>query len=631
MSRIDSVDEADRRIGTQAGGRDTQAGGTGIEADNREKGMHKRLFAQVPSMRQPLLMGVSAWVGAVAILVGAYALARIVTAVFAGGASLASCGDMLAVLVVAYLVRGGASLVDGVLAARLSSRMTAHFRTMVVQAVHGKLASLGREEAGELVTMSLRGAEDVSLYYAHFLPQVVRSAVIVPMLVLAVVWSDWRSALVLAVTIPLLPLFMALIGRLAKVKARRQWQEMSRLGAHLYDVLAGLGTLRLFGRSKEQAQVVRRMSDAFAVSTLQVLKVAFLSAFVLELTATLATAIAAVAIGLRLLTGELDFVVAFGVLLLIPEVYLPLRRLGAQFHTAVVSLPAAVRLYELADSAEEAVFGAAGRDIVLTMPPTITVSDVSYAYGAEQALRGASLVVRGGCVTALVGRSGSGKTTLMKVVAGLLAPSSGAVSVDGVRLDTWSEKSWRAEVGYALQQVHMFRASVRDNIAWGSTVDMARVVEAARYAGAEGFIASLPQGYDTMLGAGGHPLSGGQMRRIALARAFYHGGHVLLLDEWTQGLDAVTERAIESALPKLTDGRTVLMVAHRTSTVMRADYVAVMDNGTVVEYGTPSELLAQGGAFSRLVGTSVKRASGDTVACGEAAEGLPIAPKGACE
>lgn len=623
MSRAERVEDADRQIDTQAGGIGTQAGDADADTDNREKGMHKRLFAEVSSMRQLVLMGVSAWIGAVSVLVGAYALARIVTAVFAEGLTLGACWDMLAVLAAAYLVRGGASLVDGVLAARLSSRMTAQFRTMVVRAVHGKLASLGREEAGELVTMSLRGAEDVSLYYAHFLPQVVRSAVIVPMLVLAVLWSDWRSALVLAVTIPLLPLFMALIGRLAKVKARRQWQEMSRLGAHLYDVLAGLGTLRLFGRSKEQAQVVARMSDAFAVSTLQVLKVAFLSAFVLELTATLATAIVAVAIGLRLLMGELDFAIAFGVLLLIPEVYLPLRRLGAQFHTAVVSLPAAVRLYELADSAEKAVFGADGRDIVLTAPPTIAVEDVSYAYGDRQALRGASLVVRGGCVTALVGRSGSGKTTLMKVVAGLIAPSAGAVSVAGTQLDAWSEEAWRAEVGYALQRVHMFRASVRDNIAWGSAVDMARVAEAARYAGAEGFIASLPAGYDTMLGEGGHPLSGGEMRRIALARAFYHGGRVLLLDEWTQGLDAVTERAVESALSHLIDGRTVLMVAHRTSTVMRADYVAVMEDGRVVEYGTPRELLARGGAFARLVGAS---------AAGSAsADELSAVQEGACK
>lgn len=630
MSRIERVEDADRQIDTQAGDAGTQAGdigkqagGAGTDTDNREKGMHKRLFAEVSSVRQFVLMGVSAWIGAVSVLVGAYALACIVAAVFAEGLTLDACQDLLAILAVAYLVRGGASLVDGVLAARLSSRMTAHFRTMVVRAVHGKLASLGREEAGELVTMSLRGAEDVSLYYAHFLPQVVRSAVIVPMLVLAVLWSDWRSALVLAVTIPLLPLFMALIGRLAKVKARRQWQEMSRLGAHLYDVLAGLGTLRLFGRSKEQAQVVARMSDAFAASTLQVLKVAFLSAFVLELTATLATAIVAVAIGLRLLMGGVDFVIAFGVLLLIPEVYLPLRRLGAQFHTAVVSLPAAVRLYELADSGEKAVFGADGRDIVLTAPPTIAVEDVSYAYGDRQALRGASLVVRGGCVTALVGRSGSGKTTLMKVVAGLIAPSAGAVSVAGTHLDAWSEEAWRAEVGYALQRVHMFRASVRDNIAWGSTVDMARVAEAARCAGAEGFIASLPAGYDTMLGEGGHPLSGGEMRRIALARAFYHGGHVLLLDEWTQGLDAVTERAVESALPNLAEGRTVLMVAHRTSTVMRADYVAVMEDGMVVEYGTPRELLAQGGAFSRLVGAS---------ACGSACdESSAVTQEGACE
>lgn len=568
------------------------------DAPQNTKGLHKRLVGEV-AFRRLGFLGVCGAISAVAVAVGAYQMAQVTEAIVFGGSRIDACWPGLLIFLVMLAVRAVMTMAEGVLAGRLASDMAARFRARLFDAIHARGVALAKEQTGELTASMLVGAGDVALYYAHFLPQAVRAAVITVILVACVGAADLLSAILVVVTIPLIPLFMVLIGFLTKKKADRQWREMARLGAHLYDVLAGLGTLKLFGRSREQAEVVARMSSVFATRTMQVLKVAFLSAFMLELTATLSTAMVAVSVGLRLVYAEAVFVESLFVLLLVPEVYLSLRRLGAQFHTAVVSLPAAARLYEMIDGAQETDLPHR-RTVGCSAPPAIEMTDLVYSYGDKKALRKASLTVRAGCVTAIVGRSGSGKTTMLRLAARLMAPDSGTVVIDGTEAADWEASCLRGEIAYALQSVHLFRRSVADNIALGGASEDA-IVRAAQAAQADDFIRALPQGYDTMLGDGGHRLSGGQVRRIALARAFCHGGRVLLLDEWTEGLDAQTEQAIARALETLRQGKTVLMVAHRLKTAMAADYVAVMDDGRVVEYGTPAKLIKSGGTFARMV------------------------------
>ncbi|MBR0324905.1 MAG: ATP-binding cassette domain-containing protein, partial [Selenomonadales bacterium] len=204
--------------------------------------------------------------------------------------------------------------------------------------------------------------------------------------------------------------------------------------------------------------------------------------------------------------------------------------------------------------------------------------------------------------TAIVGKSGSGKTTMLKLASGLTKANSGRVLLGDAVLTELDEAVVREQIAYVAQFPHMFRMTVADNIALTGKVDMARVREAARQAGADDFIERLPDGYDTFVGDGGHALSGGEVRRIALARAFYQGGSVLLLDEWTEGLDALTEARVQSAMDKLTVGKTVVIVAHRLETASRADYVAVMEDGRIVEYGSPDELLSKGGRYAQMMG-----------------------------
>ncbi len=576
----------------------------GRDADT--KGMHRRLMREVCAGRGKIFMllflGASS---ALCIGASAWAMANIVNEVFRKGASLDTLGGWFALLFGVLALRGVLSMAEGCQAGRITSSMTAHFRKMLFGALHrGGPTFLSGEAVGELASSALRGVGQVALYYAHFLPQAARTAVIVPLMVLMVSPFDLSSAGLLLITMPLLPVFMMLIGLLAKRESRRQWHALRRLGAHLYDVIDGLGTLKLFGRSREQAMVVERMSKEFSDATLRVLRVAFLSAFILELVTTMATAVIAVSIGLRLVWGNMMFLDAFFVLLLIPECYLPLRKLGAQFHTAVVSLPAASRLFSLIDSVEgEGWTGS--RSVCIEGAPRMVFDDVRYRYPQEtdgiDALGGASLVIEAGKTTAIVGKSGSGKTTMLKLASGLAKASGGQVLLDDVPLTEINEAVVRREIAYVAQFPHMFRMTVADNIALSGEVDMVRVEEAARLAGADDFIEMLPDGYDTMIGDGGHALSGGEVRRIALARAFYQGGSVLLLDEWTEGLDALTEARVQSALDKLTVGKTVVIVAHRLETASRADYVAVMDDGRVAEYGRPYELLAAGGYYAQMM------------------------------
>lgn len=575
--------------------------------EENTKGMHRRLMKEVRAGRGKLiLLLVLGAVSACAIAASSWAIANITNEVFLNGAGLDTLYGWFALLFGALVLRGVLSSAEGCQAGRITSSMTAHFRRLLFDALHrGGPAYLSGEAVGELASSALRGVGQVALYYAHFLPQAARTAVIVPMMVLTVVPFDLSSAGLLLITIPLLPIFMMLIGLLAKRESRRQYHAMGRLGAHLYDVIDGLGTLKLFGRSREQAAVVERMSKDFSDATLRVLRVAFLSAFILELVTTMATAVIAVSIGLRLVWGNMVFLDAFFVLLLIPECYLPLRKLGAQFHTAVVSLPAAARLFSLIDQVEDEGWTGSQRTRIEGAPHMV-FDDVWYRYPQGDsdidALCGASLVIEAGKTTAIVGKSGSGKTTMLKLASGLTKANRGRVLLGDAVLTELDEAVVREQIAYVAQFPHMFRMTVADNIALAGKVDMARVREAARQAGADDFIERLPDGYDTFVGDGGHALSGGEVRRIALARAFYQGGSVLLLDEWTEGLDALTEARVQSAMDKLTVGKTVVIVAHRLETASRADYVAVMEDGRIAEYGSPDELLAKGGRYAQMMG-----------------------------
>ncbi|MGK5728986.1 thiol reductant ABC exporter subunit CydD [Streptomyces sp. URMC 124] len=510
--------------------------------------------------------------GAGLVIAQAMLIAEIVTGAFQHGRSAGALGTSLALLAAVAAGRAAVSWLTELAAHRASAAVKSELRNRLL--THATRLGPGLPAArrtGELTTLATRGIDALDDYFARYLPQL-GLAVVVPVAVLArIVSADWVSALIIVLTLPLIPLFMVLIGWATQSRMDRQWRLLARLSGHFLDVVAGLPTLKVFGRAKAQAESIRVITADYRRATLRTLRLAFLSSFALELLATVSVALVAVGIGMRLVHGELDLATGLMVLVLAPEAYLPLRQVGAQYHAAAEGLAAADEVFAVLET-EPAPAGTAPAPDVRQATLTVDRLVVRHAGRTEPSLPETSFEVRPGETVALVGPSGSGKTTLLNVLLGFARPAAGRVLVDGADLASLSPESWRAQVAWVPQRPRLFAATVAENVrlARPGATD-AQVREALRAAGALDFVSMLPYGTDTRLGENGAGLSAGQRQRLALARAFLADRPVLLLDEPTANLDGETEASIVEAIRRLAAGRTVIMVVHRPALLAVAD------------------------------------------------------------
>jgi len=544
-----------------------------------------RLPRQVPAIRVHLA-GLGILGGVAAALVVGQAVALATTLAAAAQGRLAT-GALLA-FVAAVAGRAGWIWVSGVVAARTAARVKQELRGQLAEAVARRGPGwLSGQRAGELATLVGRGLDGLDSYFTGYLPQLVLS-VTVPVAVLAqLALADWSSAVIVAVTLPLVPVFGMLVGWQTRSASARQWRRLSRLGGHFLDLVTGLATLRAFGRARTQAAAVRRAAEAHRRATMRTLRIAFLSALVLELLAALAVALVAVPIGLRLLAGALDLYTGLLVLFLVPEAFAPLRAAGARFHASVEGLTALDQVFTtLADPprgrpAPSAPVRAAAPPV--PTDPVIEFQDVTVAYPSGVALHRFSLRITPGTTLAVIGPSGAGKSTLLHLLLGFVAPTEGRVLVDGEDLATLDLAQWRRRLAWVPQRPHLFAASLRDNLRLGVPEAPEEAVRAAvSAAGLAGTVAGLPAGLETVLGERGHGLSSGQRRRVALARAWLRDAPVVLLDEPTAGLDSATEAAVCAAARRLVAGRTALLVAHRPAMLELADRVIRLVDGRLV-------------------------------------------------
>jgi len=566
--------------------------------------LDRRLLNQARAVRWALALAVAlGLVGGIVIVGQARLLSRVVAQVFLGGETLRQVAPWLLGFLLLSLLRAcltwsseaSASHVAGHIKHDLRTRLTAHLLALGPAYARG-------ERSGELSNTLLEGVEALDAYFRQYLPQLALAA-LVPLTVLLFVFPlDWVSGLILLLTAPLIPVFMVLIGSQADALTRRQWTSLSRMSAHFLDVLQGLTTLKLFARSREHFRTIARISDQFRGTTMGVLRVAFLSALVLEMVATISTAVVAVQIGLRLLYGQLSFEQGFFVLLLAPEFYLPLRLLGARFHSGMEGVAAAQRIFEILE-AEPKVKAEAQ---VLPAPPLsfgLSFQDVYYSYEEERrpALAGLSFELAAGEKVALVGPSGAGKSTVAYLLLRFLEPDRGVITVDGSSLRNLSPTTWRERVAWVPQNPYLFHGTVADNIRLAHPgAGLSEIENAARQAHAHDFIEALPHGYETLIGERGARLSGGEAQRLALARAFLKDAPLLVLDEATANLDPEIEALVQEAMARLLDGRTALLIAHRLTTVYRTDRILVMDQGRIVQKGTHAALLQQEGLYRQL-------------------------------
>ncbi|MEU2072926.1 thiol reductant ABC exporter subunit CydD [Streptomyces sp. NPDC013489] len=512
-------------------------------------------------------------VGAALVIAQAMLIAEIVVGSFQKGQSVSALTTPLLLLAGIAAARGLVSWLTELAAHRASAAVKSELRGRLLD----RAAALGPgwlsgQKAGSLIALATRGVDALDDYFARYLPQL-GLAVVVPVAVLArIVTEDWVSAAIIVVTLPLIPVFMILIGWYTQARMDRQWKLLSRLSGHFLDVVAGLPTLKIFGRAKAQAESIRAITSEYRRATMRTLRIAFLSSFALELLATLSVALVAVTIGMRLVHGELDLYTGLVILILAPEAYLPLRQVGAQFHAAAEGLAAAEEIF---DVLEEPVRDGAGSEVPESVRLELEGVTVRHAGRAEPSLDAMSLTVEPGETVALVGPSGAGKSTLLDVVLGFAAPQEGgSVRVGGRPFAALDLEAWRSRIAWVPQRPYLFAGTIAENVRLARPgASDAAVREALRDAGADGFVSGLPQGLDTPLGEDGAGLSAGQRQRLALARGFLADRPVLLLDEPTAALDGETEAGVVDAVRRLAAGRTVLLVAHRPALLAVADRV----------------------------------------------------------
>ncbi|MBK1724848.1 thiol reductant ABC exporter subunit CydD [Thiocystis violacea] len=547
-------------------------------------------------------------------VVQAWFLAVILNGVIFNGANLAGIGPWLWVLLALFGVR--AAIVW--LAERAAFGAAAGVRVALRDQVYRHLQRLGPsylagQRSGALVETLTKGIDDLEAYYARFVPAM-SMVMILPLAILtAVMPIDWLTGLVLLVTAPMIPLFMILIGSGAEARNQRQWKQLARMSAHFLDVIQGLTTLKLFGASRREVEVVARVSNDYRASTMQVLRVAFLSSAVLEFFASVGIALVAVFVGFRLYglavpvppwlkVPDIGYLQGLFVLMLAPEFYAPLRNLGTQYHAKMGAVAAAERLIEVLETVPDQPTRGT-QPLSAPRPLGVRFEDLRFSYEeGREALKGLSFDIEPGQRVALVGTSGAGKTTVVSLLLGFLVPTSGRILIGAQDLAEIDLDDWRRHLAWVPQQPRLFQGSIADNIRLGvPDAPLEEVRQAARRAHAADFIEALPAGYESLVGERGAGLSGGQIQRIALARAFLRDAPLVILDEATANLDPESERLVQESIDDLARDRTLLVIAHRLATVRRADHILVLDQGSVVEHGRHDELASAGGLYARMI------------------------------
>lgn len=541
------------------------------------KPLDPRLLKQSSAVRRHLVVSVALGsLTAVAVVLQAWLIATVIDLGFGGAGRTTRVTGLILGIAVCFALRGGLSWVHQIAANRAALTVKSQLRNDVMAALLDERGVGARPDSGSCIALLGSGIDALDGYFAKYLPQLVLMVTVPAVVIIAVTWADPLSGLTVGLTLPLIIIFMILVGLLTKDKTERRWQALKTLNYHFTDVLDGLVTLKIFGRS--QVEGMRRVGEQHRRESMAALKVAFLSSLVLEFFATISVALVAVSVGLRVVDGSLDLRTALFVLLLAPEAFLPLRQVGAHFHDSAEGLEAASDIFDILESGRPHIGTTAVPDL---RNADIAFEDVHYAYPGRSTggLDGLSAHVLPGACTAIIGRSGAGKSTALAVLMGFLDPQEGRVTVGGIDLRELDLVEWRSRVAWVPQRPALVAGTIGANVALGCPSATDQNLRAALDdAGAH--MLSL----DREVREGGTNLSAGELRRVGMARALLrvrHGGaHLMILDEPTAGLDRDTEERVLSSVRQ--SGVTILLVAHRRAAINLADRIVSVGDRVVV-------------------------------------------------
>ena len=538
----------------------------------------RRLLSAAPEVGR-FLFGICllAAFSAAAVIIWAVLIGRVIARIFLDGKSLGAISGLLIALVVVTFARAGLVWALEASGHAVSWRVRSRLRRLMLERVaRARPAGLGDLRSGEVATSATSGLDALDSYFVSFLPQLVLAAVVSPAILVWVAFHDPVSALIMALTLPLIPLFGALIGRAADERTRKRLAALALMSSHFFDVVRGLETLRAYRRGKAQSEAIARTSEEFRVETMATLRIAFLSAFALELAATMSIALIAATIGIRLLHGSVAFAPSFAVLVLAPELYLPWRGVAAQFHASTDGLAAARRAFELIDLEPAVQVTSAPVKSPDPSEKSVHFEQVGFDFAGRDVpvLRDFAAEIKAGKRTLIVGESGAGKTTLIGLLMRFADPVRGRVVIGEVDLRELDPEEWRRQIAWLPQRPWLLAGSIADalRIAAPGAGDE-ELWTALEAAGAAELIAALPDRLGTRVGDGGVTLSHGEIRRIALARALIRRAPLLVLDEPTAHLDVVTATQIRASLEALEGRQTVVIATHDPTLLALAEHV----------------------------------------------------------
>jgi ATP-binding cassette, subfamily C, bacterial CydD len=569
--------------------------------------MDKALFSY--KGMKPVLAGLAiltAIQGAI-IIIQAYFLADAISSLF-GGDSFANVFIKLIIFFLALVVRQLLTVWKRNIAYHFAARTSKEFRESLLQ----KLFQLGprfvkEEGSGQTVTLVMEGIMKFRRYLELILPKLMNSVIIPAMICIFIFFVNIRSAVILALAVPILIAFMILLGLAAKIKADRQYESYQMLSNHFVDSLRGLETLKYLGLSRQHINQIILVSERYRRATMGTLRIAFLSSFALDFFTMLSIATVAVFLGIDLINGKMELRPALTILILAPEYFLPIREVGADYHATLDGKEAGKKIQEILD--KESLQQKQDPIPLWKSTSTFSVKGVSvhFADSNRPALQDIEFSVSGSKKIGIIGASGAGKSTLIDVLSGFLTPSSGEFQINGKKLTTLSQLNWQSQITYIPQHPYIFHDTVLNNIRfYNPEATVKEVEEAAERAGLTEVIQSLPHGFETIIGEGGRSLSGGQEQRIALARAFLSNRPIIMLDEPTAHLDIETEYELKETMLQLFRGKLVFFATHRLHWMLDMDQIIVLNQGKIVEMGTHEQLIRKNSTYYQLVKTQME-------------------------